>query len=97
MHKQRISFCFPFITVLYCFSLFSTEGTDGQVLMNERPRNLSKFRKLSAYIRQDNQLHGNLTVDEAMSVAAKLKVGDKSASDRETIVSSFAPYQSRNI
>lgn len=58
--------------------------------MNERPRNLSKFRKLSAYIRQDNQLHGNLTVDEAMSVAAKLKVGDKSSSERETIVSSFS-------
>lgn len=73
-------------TLLNILTGYITEGTNGQVLMNERPRNLSKFRKLSAYIRQDNQLHGNLTVDEAMCVAAKLKVGDKSSSERETII-----------
>lgn len=56
-------------------------------MMNDRVRNLSKFRKLSAYIMQDNQLHGNLTVNEAMNVASRLKIGNKSAKDRETIVS----------
>lgn len=54
--------------------------------MNETERDLSQFRKLSAYIMQDNQLHANLTVDEAMNVAAKLKIGEKSRSQREEIV-----------
>lgn len=55
--------------------------------MNKDERDLSKFRKLSAYIMQDNQLHSNLTVDEAMTVAAKLKIGDKKPKEREEIVS----------
>lgn len=60
---------------------------DGKIYMNKNERNLSQFRKLSAYIMQDNQLHGNLTVDEAMNVASKLKIGSKSAKEREEIVS----------
>jgi ATP-binding cassette, subfamily G (WHITE), member 1 len=43
-------------------------------MMNGQERNLSLFRKLSAYIMQDNQLHANLTVEEAMNVAANLKL-----------------------
>lgn len=60
---------------------------DGSIMMNGHERDLSQFRKLSAYIMQDNQLHANLTVDEAMAVAAKLKIGDKSSVEREQIVS----------
>lgn len=45
--------------------------------MNGAERNLSAFRKLSAYIMQDNQLHGNLTVQEAMTVATNLKLSKK--------------------
>lgn len=45
--------------------------------MNGKERNLSLFRKLSAYIMQDNQLHSNLTVEEAMNVAANLKLSQK--------------------
>lgn len=45
--------------------------------MNGSERNLSTFRKLSAYIMQDNQLHGNLTVQEAMTVATNLKLSKK--------------------
>lgn len=45
--------------------------------MNGAERNLSAFRKLSAYIMQDNQLHGNLTVQEAMTVATNLKLNKK--------------------
>lgn len=45
--------------------------------MNGHERNLSAFRKLSAYIMQDNQLHSNLTVQEAMTVATNLKLSRK--------------------
>lgn len=45
--------------------------------MNGKERNISAFRKLSAYIMQDNQLHANLTVEEAMNVAANLKLSQK--------------------
>lgn len=69
------------------FLFFRTEGITGTILMNDNERDLSKFRKLSAYIMQDNQLHSNLTVDEAMNVAAKLKIGDKKPKEREEIVS----------
>lgn len=57
--------------------------------MNDTERDLSQFRKLSAYIMQDNQLHANLTVDEAMNVAAKLKIGEKKRDEREEIVSYY--------
>ncbi|XP_048525229.1 ATP-binding cassette sub-family G member 4 isoform X2 [Dendroctonus ponderosae] len=73
-------------TLLNILTGYKTEGTRGEIMMNDRVRNLSKFRKLSAYIMQDNQLHGNLTVNEAMNVASKLKIGNKSAKDRETII-----------
>lgn len=74
-------------TLLNILTGYKTDGTKGQILMNENERDLSQFRKLSAYIMQDNQLHGNLTVDEAMSVAAKLKIGDKPRHEREDIIS----------
>lgn len=59
----------------------------GSITMNGQERELNKFKKLSAYIMQDNQLHANLTVDEAMAVAAALKIGAKSTAEREEIVS----------
>lgn len=61
---------------------------DGTIKMNGRDRNISQFRKLSAYIMQDNQLHGNLTVEEAMTVATNLKLSAKvSKSDKIVVVS----------
>lgn len=47
----------------------------GSITVNGAERNLSHFRKQSCYIMQDNQLHANLTVMEAMRVAANLKLG----------------------
>lgn len=56
--------------------------------MNNKERNLSDFRKLSAYIMQDNQLHANLTVEEAMSVATSLKLStDVSKTEKLLVVS----------
>lgn len=55
--------------------IFRWAGVEGSITMNGHERNLSVFRKLSCYIMQDNQLHANLTVAEAMKVAASLKLG----------------------
>lgn len=54
--------------------------------MNGRDRNISQFRKLSAYIMQDNQLHGNLTVEEAMTVATNLKLSAKVTKNEKNVV-----------
>lgn len=56
--------------------------------MNGHERNLSAFRKLSCYIMQDNQLHMNLTVAEAMKVAANLKLGSHvNQAEKDEVVS----------
>lgn len=60
--------------------------------MNGKERNLSQFRKLSAYIMQDNQLHANLTVEEAMNVAASLKLSQKVEKSEKQHVVSGASY-----
>lgn len=60
---------------------------EGSVTVNGMERNLSSFRKLSCYIMQDNQLHGNLTVEEAMAVATALKLPKATYSaDKEEVV-----------
>ena len=60
---------------------------DGSITINGFERNLSQFRKLSCYIMQDNQLHGNLTVEEAMKVATSLKLSsDLSKRAKEEVV-----------
>ncbi|KAL3266095.1 hypothetical protein HHI36_010281 [Cryptolaemus montrouzieri] len=73
-------------TLLNILTGYKTEGMKGQILMNGAVRDTSAFRKLSAYIMQDNQLHGNLTVDEAMKVAAQLKIGSKTKTEKEKII-----------
>ncbi|XP_050307986.1 ATP-binding cassette sub-family G member 4 isoform X2 [Anthonomus grandis grandis] len=74
-------------TLLNILTGYKTDGIKGTIMMNDQVRDLSKFRKLSAYIMQDNQLHANLTVDEAMNVATKLKIGDKPKHEKESIIS----------
>ncbi|GLV33102.1 uncharacterized protein CBL_10449 [Carabus blaptoides fortunei] len=73
-------------TLLNILTGYKTSGVMGSITMNGHERNLSQFRKLSAYIMQDNQLHANLTVDEAMSVAASLKIGEKPIDERDDII-----------
>ncbi|KAL7045241.1 hypothetical protein ACKWTF_002180 [Chironomus riparius] len=64
-------------TLLNILSGYKTTKIEGSITMNGKERNISVFRKLSAYIMQDNQLHANLTVEEAMNVAANLKLSQK--------------------
>lgn len=53
-----------------------TKGSSGDILLNGVVRDQrERFRKLSAYIPQDEELRLGLTVMEAMTFAANLKLG----------------------
>ncbi|XP_033225537.1 ATP-binding cassette sub-family G member 4-like isoform X2 [Belonocnema kinseyi] len=74
-------------TLLNILTGYKTTGMEGSITMNGHERNLSAFRKLSCYIMQDNQLHGNLTVEEAMKVASNLKLGSHiSKTEKEEMI-----------
>nr|AEE63375.1 unknown [Dendroctonus ponderosae] len=63
-------------TLLNILAGFTTRGSTGTVKLNGTTRNQSqRFRKLSAYIPQDEELRLGLTVMEAMIFAANLKLG----------------------
>lgn len=54
---------------------FRTTSVTGRIVVNGRERNISEFHKISAYIMQDDKLQPLLTVQEAMHIAADLKLG----------------------
>jgi len=43
------------------------------IFINNKPQDLESFQKQSCYIMQEDQLHVQLTVREAMEFASKLK------------------------
>lgn len=68
-------------TLLNILTGYKCSGVKGSITINGHERNLSQFRKLSCYIMQDNQLHANLSVEEAMHVATSLKLGSDITKD----------------
>ncbi|XP_011166033.1 ATP-binding cassette sub-family G member 1 isoform X1 [Solenopsis invicta] len=77
-------------TLMDILAGFTTTSVTGRIMINGRERNVSEFRKLSAYIMQDDNLSPLLTVQEAMLIAADLKLGlshrEKSQKIDEVIV-----------
>ncbi|XP_014486774.1 PREDICTED: ATP-binding cassette sub-family G member 4-like [Dinoponera quadriceps] len=61
-------------TLMDILAGFTTTSVTGKIMVNGQERNMSEFRKLSAYIMQDDHLQPLLTVQEAMLVAADLKL-----------------------
>ncbi|XP_044748388.1 ATP-binding cassette sub-family G member 1 isoform X2 [Coccinella septempunctata] len=63
-------------TLLNILAGFVARGSSGEVRYNDVIRtNSPRFRKLSAYIPQDEELRLGLTVHESMTFAANLKLG----------------------
>ncbi|XP_075974022.1 ATP-binding cassette subfamily G member 4-like [Anticarsia gemmatalis] len=53
-----------------------TQPTNGSIFVNGRVRNEQLFRRRSCYILQDDEMQDMLTIQESLSIAADLKLGD---------------------
>lgn len=62
-------------TLLNILAGYVSTGVKGSIKMNDRPRDMKLFNKLSSYIMQEDIIQPRLTTREAMMVAANLKLG----------------------
>lgn len=61
-------------TLLNILAGYKCQGATGSILINGEQRNIKQFRKMSRYIMQEDLIQPMLTVEEAMLVAANLKL-----------------------
>ena len=54
-----------------------TKGVQGKIEINGTARQMRTFRRMSAYITQKDHLLPHLSVEEYMTVAAHLKLGNR--------------------
>ncbi|XP_069686832.1 ATP-binding cassette sub-family G member 4-like isoform X2 [Periplaneta americana] len=73
-------------SLLNALTGFKIHGVTGSIKINGKERNVSKFRKLSCYIKQDFSMLALLTTKETMMLAADLKLDSGISKQQKKII-----------
>lgn len=76
---------------------YRSKNITGEIMINNKPRNLRKFRKMSCYIMQDDHLLPHLSVEEAMNCSANLKLGEDMSNEKKKELVSYVKDRLHNI